>query len=198
MSIMRLSRKKFYCKYASIQELETHTNLESDYLDIFHRSCNSTIEFSYKEIYYVTHFIANDGDLTTNQFESMSKIDYSRVMYWTIINTPKPAKIEIDDYKNTIIPGILMQITSNGNFAPIVFFPMILGCVSSTDQRCSPEEKYNGRCIFFVHYEFKWHERPFSDIFSQFWKGRRIAFIKVQRREHADGLLINRNYIWVS
>lgn len=120
-----------------------------------------------------------------NTFKSVLDIDLSNVDYWTILDTPIPAKIKL--YGKRVIPGLLMTITKDGNDAELVFFPMAMCCMWSND----PSSQYFDKdCLDSYHFydhvngknRFIWKERPFSQILSLFHKGKKISFMRVSYR----------------
>ena len=103
----------------------------------------------------------------------------SKLEYWTILDNPICAQINLD---NSIVPGMLMTITYDGNNAPLVFFPLALFCAWS-EKPSSPLYDENYIDMYHLHgHKYLWKERPFTKIFSLFKKGTKIAFSKVSYR----------------
>jgi hypothetical protein len=185
------SRENYECEPASVHELETSPCLERNFRKLFWADYTW---FSYLKR-DVTMITSLDKCYPNKFFKSELEIDLSKVEYWTILDSPICAKIQ---FKDSIIPGMLMTITCDGNKAPLVFFPMALCCSWSKDPS-SPfyDENYIDSHHLFGHI-FKWNERPFSQIFSLFRKGKRIAFSCVSNRvsEYEPPYIANYIHIW--
>jgi hypothetical protein len=176
------------CETTSIQELETYPILERDYKR--YRGGQYSVEYKGKRVYLVKNFLIEDEHLKSNIIYTESdilnslEIDVSQTKYWTILDTPKPAKIELEDSKKTIIPGMLMTVTSNGNEAPLVFFPMSTCCRWS-----DRPNSINSTPDYWDYFHFAggkrliWEERPFAKIMSLFSKGKKFSAIQVIRLE---------------
>lgn len=193
---MNITSEKYECKRASIQELETSPCLERKYWSLggnigyYIVYQDATVEL----ITDVFHAGAN------NRFKSVLDIDVSKVDYWTILDTPQPAKIDL--YGKRVIPGLLMTITKDGNDAILVFFPMALCCMWSKDPLSQFYDKdFVSSWYFYDHFNgknrFLWKERPFSQILSLFSKGKKISFMRVNYRlSDYDPMIVN-DYIHV-
>ena len=156
----------YECEPTSVQELETSPYLERDYRKLFWAQ-HTYFSYLGRNVTLITRL---DKCYPNNYFKSELEIDLSKVEYWTILDSPICAKIH---FKDSIVPGMLMTITCDGNDATLVFFPMSL-CCSWTDD-------YHFGYHFFKH-DFKWRERPFTQIFSLFRKGKKIAFSYVRNQ----------------
>lgn len=193
---MNVASEKYECKSASIQELETSPCLERKHW-LQGGSLGYYIVYRDTTVTLITN-VFNAG--ANNIFKSVLDIDISKVDYWTILDTPKPAKIELSGKR--LIPGLLLTITKDGNEAQLVFFPMALCCVWSKDPLSKFYDRdYIGSCHFYDHVNgknlFLWKERPFSQILSLFSKGKKISFLRVSfRKSEYDPLVVN-DYIHV-
>lgn len=184
------------CETTSIQELETYPVLERDYKRYRGGYC---FEYKGKPVFLVINFLIEDRNKKSNKIYTESdiinslEIDVSQTKYWTILDTPKPAKIELRDSNKTIIPGMLMTVTSNGNEAPLVFFPMSTCCRWSDRPRSS---YYTPDYWDYFHFaggkRLVWEERPFANILSLFSKGKKFSAIQVIRLERKDTPYYNR------
>lgn len=177
----------FVCEAASVYELETSPCLERNY--------GKSGYYGYYLERSVT-MITNFGNIFPNNFfKTESEIDLSKVEYYTILDTPICAKINSND---AIIPGMLMTITCDGNNASLVFFPMSLCCSWSKDPS-SPF--YYDDSIYMFHlygHNFIWKERPFTQIFSLYRKGKKMAFTRVRNRpsEYESEYIEDYVHIW--
>ena len=170
------SSAKYECEPASVHELETSPCLERNYRKLFWAD-NTWFSYLNRDVTMITSL---DKPYSNKLFKSELEIDLSKVEYWTILDSPICAKIVL---KDSIVPGMLMTITCDGNNAPLVFFPMSLCCSWSKDSLSifHDDDDY----IDFYHlfgYIFKWKERPFTQIFSLFRKGKKIAFTRIRNR----------------
>ena len=181
------------CETTSIQELETYPVLERDY-----KQYRRGIEYKGKPVSLVIDFLINDRNLESNRIYTEDipnslEIDVSQTKYWTILDTPKPAKIELEDTNKTIIPGMLMTVTSNGNEAPLVFFPMSTCCRwSDRPNSINYTPDYWDYFHFAGGRRLIWEERPFANILSLFSKGKKFSAIQVIRLERKDTPYYNR------
>jgi len=181
-------RDNYECELASVHELET-----SPYLERNHYISNGYISYMGKRIEFITSL--NKGR-ENNIFESVLEIDLSKVDYLTVLDTPKAAKIDLGG--NKTIPGMLMTVTDDGNEATLAFFPMSLCCMWSKDPLSEfYDSNYNGWYIFSHRPFFRWKERPFSQIITQFHKGTKIAFTRVSYRPSKCDNPMVQNYIHV-
>lgn len=167
----------YECEPANVHELETSPCLERNFRKLFLRNDYTWFSYLKKDVTLITSL---DKCYPDKFFKSELEIDLSKVEYWTILDNPICAKIVLED---SIVPGMLMTVTCDGNNAPLIFFPMTLCCSWSKDPNSpSYDENYIG-IHHFVGYGFKWKERPFSQIFSLFNKGKKIAFSSVRNQE---------------
>ena len=170
------SRVYYECELASVHELETSPCLERNFRKLFWADYTW---FGYMKR-DVTMITSLDKCYPNKFFKSESEIDLSKVEYWTILDSPICAIIL---FKDSIVPGMLMTITSDGNNAPLIFYPMALCCSWSKDPNSPIYDENYIDIHHFVGNNFNWKERPFSQIFSLFRKGKRIAFTCVRNQE---------------
>ena len=181
----------YECEPAIVHELETSPCLERRFRKLFLGNDYTWFSYLKKDVTLITSL---DKCYPNNFFKSELEIDLSKVEYWTILDSPICAKIH---FKDSIIPGMLMTVTCDGNNAPLIFFPMALCCSWSKDPYSpSYDENYIG-IHHFAGYSFNWKMRPFSQIFSLFNKGKKIAFTCVRNQESEYEPEYKANYIHV-
>ncbi len=186
------------CEHATVRELETYPRLER-----FYEYLNSS-EYHITYRGNVVTMLDNYricGNKIINNLKSLSEFyevsieDFNKLNCWNILDTPNCAKIILED---SIVPGILMTITMDGDNASLVFFPMAMCCAWSKDpfDRFFEEERV-GRWHYLGR-DFDWKERPFSEIESKFKKGNKIYFITIPNERTEYDLNSYREYfiIW--
>ena len=166
------------CELATIQELETYPHLERLYE--FLSSSDYIVYYEDKEVKIMDNYCFSKEK---NYFDSALDFyshgldELKKLKFWTVLDTPKCAKIILED---SIVPGILMTITLDGDNASLVFCPMAMCCAWSKD----PDSYFFvGERVGEIHYlgcDYDWKERPFSQIFSLFEKGSKIIFLTVR------------------
>ncbi len=163
------------CEHATVRELETYPRLERCYE---HLNCSDYI-ISYRndnvEMFDNYRFC---GYKLVNNLKSLSEFyeDLNQLRCWIILDTPNCAKIILED---SIVPGLLMTVTMDGDNASLVFFPMAMCCAWSKDPlSVYYEEERVGRWHY-LGKDYDWKERPFSEIETLFKKGNKIYFITI-------------------
>jgi len=191
-NVMIVIVDSYKCEYASVQELETYSHLDTQIQGF--RYGTDEILFKDQQIKIVTSHIGRDCNVYTNYFSLKTDIDLSKIKYWTILDSPRCAKIVL---KDSIVPGMLMTITSDGYGAVLTFFPMSLCCKWSNSTRSEfYDENYKSLYKLFEDYELKWKERPFSRIYSLFKKGGKIALL-IRKSQREDGMILYQRYIHI-
>ena len=177
LSVRNISNLK--CELAIIQELETYPHLERLYE--FLNSSDYRVYYEDKEVNIMDNYRFSKEK---NYFDSAMDFfihgldELNKLKFWTILDSPMCAKIIIED---SIVPGILMTITMDGDNASLVFFPMAMCCAWSKDPL---SEYYEEERVGGIHYfgsDYDWRKRPFSEIFSLFEKGKIIIFLTIRK-----------------
>ena len=171
-------RTYYTCHLASVQELELMENLERR----FENYC--IFNSQHERIYSIF-----DIDNYRNTYSDPTELDLNKFDYWTVLDNPITVKLELHDFNggHGIVPGMLMTMTKDGDYAPTVFIPMIWCCwwTSNLSFFDDPDyiDNYDGyHLLRYLHggFRFKWNERPFSQIISVFRKGTKITLTNSQ------------------
>lgn len=186
LSVRIISNLK--CELATIQELETYPHLERLYEFLDNRS-RYRIYYGDKEVKMMDNYsFTKEKNYYDDamDFYSHGLDELKKLKFWTVLDTPKCAKIILEDDDDSIVPGILMTITMDGDNASLVFFPMAMCCAWSKDPSSVYYEEERVGGIHYLGLDYDWRERPFSKIFSKFEKGEIILFLTFRNDPTSD------------